>query len=310
MQDTIHVFEMAAGQLWRLVLDSWGIAGIGLVATLAVIARRGVRTDLRIMAGLAVAVTAAIACTAPAALPVNQTQTWASGRYLDGMTIAFFLAGAVVLLRAGLRPILACAACVTALFVLAAVTVAIYAGSSLPTVAFGSAFNFAEPAVLTQNWTQASVLLATAVALGLLAAWITLALAARRWRAVVPVFGARLAAVSLVALTQMTSQVSRAGTVQARAVNVPVSANRVRPGEQVGVGSDVRWQAQVPLAYQVSWTKLQFFNPASPPPTGVTVVEMPWPAGQPAQASWPHAPAGWRVMAANQAGRWVLWHKA
>ena len=114
----------------------------------------------------------------------NQTQTWASGRYLDGMTIAFFLAGAVVLLRAGLRPILACAACVTALFVLAAVTVAIYAGSSLPTVAFGSAFNFAEPAVLTQNWTQASVLLATTVALGLLAAWITLALAARRWRAV------------------------------------------------------------------------------------------------------------------------------
>ena len=174
----------------------------------------------------------------------NQTQTWASGRYLDGMTIAFFLAGAVVLLRAGLRPILACAACVTALFVLAAVTVAIYAGSSLPTVAFGSAFNFAEPAVLTQNWTQASVLLATTVALGLLAAWITLALAARRWR-----------------------------------------------------------------AYQVSWTELQFFNPASPPPAGVSVVERSWPAGQPAQASWPHAPAGWRVVATNQAGRWVLWRE-
>ena len=48
-------------------------------------------------------------------------------------------------------------------------TVAIYAGTSLPTAGFGSAFNFAEPAVLTQNWTQASVLLATAVTLGLLA---------------------------------------------------------------------------------------------------------------------------------------------
>jgi hypothetical protein len=177
-------------------------------------------------------------------------------------------------------------------------------------VAFGSAFNFAEPAVLTQNWTQASVLLATAVTLGLLAAWIGLALAARRWRAVVPVFGACVAAVSLVALTQMTSQVSRAGTVQAQAVNVPVSASGVRPGEQVAVASDVRWQARVPLAYQVYWTKLQFFNPAGPPPAGVTVVEMPWPAGQPAQASWPHAPVGWRVVAANQAGRWVLWRKA
>ena len=110
MQGTIHVFEMAAGQMWRLVLDSWGIAGIGLVAALAVIVRRGVRTDLRIMAGLAVAVTAVIACTAPAALPSDQSQTWASGRYLDGMIVTFFLAGAVVLLRAGPRAILGCAA--------------------------------------------------------------------------------------------------------------------------------------------------------------------------------------------------------
>ena len=170
VQGTIHVFEMAAGQLWRLVLDSWGIAGIGLVAALAVVVRRDVRTDLRIMAGLAVAVTAAITCTAPAALPSDQSQTWASGRYLDGMIITFFLAGAVVLLRAGLRAILGCFVCTTALFGLAAVTVAVYAGPSLPTSGFGSAFNFAEPAVLTQNWTRASVLLATAVALGLLAA--------------------------------------------------------------------------------------------------------------------------------------------
>ena len=283
VQGTIHVFEMAAGQLWRLVLDSWGIAGIGLAAALAVVARRGVRTDLRIMAALAVAVTAAIACTAPAALPSDQSQTWASGRYLDGMIVTFFLAGAVVLLRAGVRSILGCASGTTVLFVVAAVTVAIYAGSSLPTSGFGSAFNFAEPAVLTQNWTQASVLLASAVTLGLLACWVAFALAARRWRAVIPVFGVCVAAVSLVAVAQMTSQVSQASTVQAQAVNVPVSASGVRPGEQVAVSSDLGWQAWVPLAYQVSWTELQFFNPASqPPPAGVTVVEMPWPGGQPA----------------------------
>jgi len=311
VQGTIHVFEMAAGQMWRLVLDSWGIAGIGLVAALAVVVRRGVRTDLRIMAGLAVAVTAIIACTAPAALPSDQSQTWASGRYLDGMIISFFLAGAVVLLRAGLRPILGCAFGTAVLFVVAAVMVAVYAGSSLPTSGFGSAFNFAEPAVLTQDWTHASVLLASAVTLGLLACWVALALAARRWRAVIPVFGVCVAAVSVVAVAQMTSQVSQASTVQAQAVNVPMGADGVRPGEQVAVSSDVGWQAWVPLAYQVSWTELQFFNPASqPPPTGVTVVEMPWPGGQPAQASWPHAPAGWRVAASNQAGSWVLWRKA
>jgi hypothetical protein len=313
VQGTIHVFEMAAGQLWRLVLDSWGIAGIGLVAALAVAARRDVRTDLRIMAGLAVAVTAGIACTAPAALPSDQSQTWASGRYLDGMIVTFFLAGAVVLLRAGLRSILGCAFGTAVSFVVAAVTVAVYAGSSLPTSGFGSGFNFAEPAVLTQNWTQASVLLATAVTLGLLAAWIGFAFAARRWRAVVPVLGACVAAVSLVVVAQMTSQVSWAATAAAQAVNVPVSATGVgvRPGEQVAVASDLGWQAWVPLAYQVSWMELQFFNPASqPPPAGVTVVELPWPGGQAAQASWPHAPAGWRVVDSNQAGGWVLWRKA
>jgi hypothetical protein len=320
---TIHVFEMATGQLWRLVLDSWGIAGIGLVAALAVVVRRDVRSDLRIMAALSVAVTAAIACTAPAALPLDQSQAWASGRYLDGMIIVFFLVGAVLLLRAGLRPILACAACAAALFVLAAVTVAVYAGTSVPTAWFGSAFNFAEPAVLTLNWTQANVPLATAVTLGLLAVWIGFAAAVRRWRPGGPAVGAYrafvaslafcvcVAAVSLVALAQMTSQVSRIATVQEQAVDVPVSAEGVRPGEQVAVARDLGWWAWVPLAYQVSWTELQFFNPASQPPAaGVTAVELPWPAGQPAQASWPHAPAGWRVVASNQANGWVLWRKA
>ena len=184
---TIHVLEMAAGQLWRLVLDSWGIAGIGLVAALLVIVRRDVRSDLRIMAALAVAVTTVIACTAPAALPPDQSQAWASGRYLDGMIIVFFLVGAVMLLRARMRDILVCAAVATGLFLLAAATVAVYAGTTVPTAGFGSGFNFAEPAVLTMNWTQASVPLATAVTLVMLAVWIGLAAFAAQvagWRPV------------------------------------------------------------------------------------------------------------------------------
>ncbi len=52
------------------------------------------------MASLSVGVTVLIACVAPATLPPQQSLTWASGRYLDGMTVTFFLVGAVVLLRA------------------------------------------------------------------------------------------------------------------------------------------------------------------------------------------------------------------
>src|SRR4029078_11987666 len=110
-----HVLEMAAGQLWRVVLDSWGIAGIGLVAALLVIVRRDVRSDLRIMGALTVAVITLIACMAPAALPSHQPQARAAGRCLGGMIVVFFLVGAAVLLRARMRDIVVCAAVCTGL---------------------------------------------------------------------------------------------------------------------------------------------------------------------------------------------------
>jgi hypothetical protein len=313
----IHVLEMAAGQLWHLVLDSWGIAGLGLVAALCLIVHRGARSDLRIMAALSVGVTTVIACTAPAALPPDQPQAWASGRYLDGMIIVFFLAGAAVLLRARFRHILACAAGATALFVLAAVTVAVYAGSSVPTSGFGAAFNFAEPAVLTLNWTQASVLLATAVTLGLLAVWIGFAAVVRHWcqhRVLVlassVAFAVCAGAVGLVAVAQMTSHVSRTGSINAQAASAVFTAGQLRPGDQVAVVSSLPWPLWVPQAFEVSWTELEVFTPSRHPlPAGVNVVEAPWLTGQGAQASWPQAPAGWRIVASNQTAGWVVWRQ-
>jgi hypothetical protein len=327
----INVFEMAAGQMWRLVLDSWGLAGIGLFAALAVIARPRFRADLRIMAALSVAVTVVTAATAPAALPADQSQTWASGRYLDGMIVTFFCVGAVVLLRARPRFILACAGATAALTALSAIIVSVYAGSSLPTGSFPTGFNFGEPAVLTQDWTSASVFVATAVALVLLAAWVAAALGARRWRAVI--LGVRasrvlrgltvvgLAAVSLVAVTQMTSHVSRANTpAQAQSTTGFVAATGLKPPDQIAVAftvgsnsippTDVPYFLWAPQAFEVSWTELEFFNPAQSPPAGIDVVETGWPAGKPASAGWPNHPAGWRIVASNQSAGWVAWRKS
>ena len=307
----IHVAEMAGGQLWRLVLDGWGIAGIGLVAAVAAIARRGVRTDLRVMASLLVGVTVLIACAAPAALPPHQSRTWASGRYLDGMTVTFFLVGAVVLLRAAARPILAFAACVAGLTMVAAVTVAVYAGTSLPTER-GKTFNFGEPAVLTQDWSQASVLVATAAALALLLLWVVFALLARRVRVLACVLGAAVAAVSLVAVAQLTAHCSRADSVWAQAMGMREMAavGGLKPGEQIAIASDISGVLRLAQAFEVSSTQVQFFHPARrPPPADVTVVDAAWPTGQPARASWPDAPAGWRVVAANRFGSWVVWRR-
>jgi hypothetical protein len=325
----INSFEMAAGQMWRLVLDSWGLAGIGFIAALAVIARPRFRADLRIMAGLSVAVTVITAVTAPAALPADQSATWASGRYLDAMITTFFVAGAVVLLRARPRFILTCAAGAAGLTLLAALIVSVYAGSSLPTHSFPTGFNFGEPAVLTQNWTSASVWLATAVALGLLGVWVLIALAARSGNAVVlrarvsralrTLGAAGLAAVSLVAVTQMTSHVSQAAEpAQRQSTTGFVAATGLQPGDQIAVAftvginlppTDVPYFLWAPQAFEVYWTDLEFFNPAQAPPTGTTVVETGWPAGQPASSGWPNHPAGWHIVASNQTAGWVAWRK-
>jgi hypothetical protein len=216
------------------------------------------------------------------------------------------------------------------LTVLSAMIVSVYAGSSLPAYSFPTGFNFGEPAVLTQDWNRAGVWLATAVALGLLAVWVALALAARRCGAVIRgvrvsralrgLVVAGLAAVSLVAVTQMTSHVSQAATpAQAESTAGFVAASGLKPGDQIAVAftvgtnvpvTEVAYFLWAPQAFEVSWTELEFFNPAQAPPAGVNVVETGWPPGQPASAGWPNHPAGWRIVASGQAGGWVTWRKS
>jgi hypothetical protein len=321
--DILLIAEEAGGQMWRFVLDGWGVAGIGLVAAVAVLVRRGVRTEEKIMAGIAVVVTLAIAVTAPAALPPTQSQAWASGRYLDGMVVAFFVVGAAVLLRADRRRIVVYAACLAPPTLIAGIAVFAYAGGSVPTAGFGGAFAFAEPAVLTQNWTQANVFLATVVGLLLLAAWVGVVLAADRWggrlgghwggRAVVLV---GLGVVSLVAVLQMTSNIAQA-SLPAQEANTTglVTASGLRPGQVLAVGEGIHakgvsWESWMPQAFEVWWAPLEFFNPAKgPQPANATVVETEWLPGQSAQASWREAPPGWRVVASDRAAGWVAWRR-
>jgi hypothetical protein len=308
----VFVAEMAIGQLWRFVLDGWGVSGLGLAFAVFVVVRRGFRVELRIMAALAAGVALVTAVTSPAALPPTQPQAWASGRYLDGLVVAFFLAGAVVLLRAAPRRVLIAAACVVPPTLLAAVVVSVYAGSSVPTSGFGAAFVFAEPAVLTQNWTQASVLLATAVAFVLLACAVACVAVVSRWgRRWHGVLLAGLGAVSLVASLQMTSHISQASTPgQERNITAIVSGTGLRPGQQLAIGTGLSWVTWMPQAYEVWWAPLQFFHPWSQgPPPGATVVEVAWPAGQPAASTWLHAPATWRVVLTDRVDGWVAWRQ-
>ena len=315
VKDQIYVLEMAAGQLWRLTLDTWGIAAIGLLAAVVAIFRRGGRRDLRIMATLAVLVTLAIVYVAPAALPDGQEPNWASGRYPDAMSVTFFIVGIAVLLRVRGWRLAGYAAAAGALAAATAVVVIHYAGSSQNVTGF-AAFNWADPAVLTQNWAYLSVLRATLTGVSLLAFWVVAALALRRlsgrsfarWRAALLV---PIAAMNLFALVQMTTHISQASIPSQQANSLAlVTAAGLRPGEKVAVGNGLRadWESWIPQSYEVPWTELSFFDSGSAPvPAGTTVVEVPWPSGKAASASWPKAPAAWRVVARDRLYGWVAW---
>jgi hypothetical protein len=198
---------------------------------------------------------------------------------------------------------------VVALAGVTAAAVVSYAGSPLATAGF-AAFNFAEPAVLAQGWTQVSVPLATVVALSLLAFWVVAVLLLRRfawrWRCAVLI---PVASMNLFALAQMTTHISQAATpAQLANSRALVTGAGLKRGERIAIGAAFSgdWAAWIPQAVEVPWTELQLFD-GTTPPAGVTVVEMPWPSGKPAAASWPDAPAGWRVVAADQAYGWVAW---
>ena len=125
-----------------------------------------------------------------------------------------------------------------------------------------------------------------------------------------------LAAVSLVAVVQMTSHIAQASTPAQEANTTGlVTAAGLRPGEHLAVGEGIHakgvsWGSWMPQAFEIWWTRLEFFNPArSAPPANATVVEVQWRPGQPAQASWPKAPPGWRIVAFDRAAGWVAWRK-
>ena len=123
-------------------------------------------------------------------------------------------------------------------------------------------------------------------------------------------FGVCVAAVSPLAVAQMTSHVSRIEDSNAQAAMTVMDAGKLRPGDQVAVASSLDWTLWVPQVFEVSWTELNLFSPSHQPlPTGTTVVEAGWPTGQPARAGWSQAPAGWQIVASDQSAGWVVWRK-
>ena len=140
------------GQLWRFVLDGWGVAGLGLAAALLLIFRRwypGGAADRRGARGWGDAghrgrLARRAAADPAAGVGLRALPGWPGGGVLPGRRRGP-AAGAprrLAVLAAGVAPPT----------VLAAIVVLAYAGASVPTSGFGAGFVFGEVAVLAQSW--------------------------------------------------------------------------------------------------------------------------------------------------------------
>ncbi|NUR91423.1 MAG: hypothetical protein HOY71_45750, partial [Nonomuraea sp.] len=163
----------AVGQLWYLIVATWGLAGLGLAA--AVVAAVRGRGPVSVVAAALVLATAGIAYASSAALPdEHRVGNFAYGRYTACVATAWVIAGLVVLLRR--RALLRHTLAATGLLAATAATVAWYAGDRLATHVF-IAFDFPEVMFLSGARDHLDLLTTSAAALLLLLA----AVAAARW---------------------------------------------------------------------------------------------------------------------------------
>lgn len=284
----------AAGQLWYLIVSTWGLAGLGLAATVAALVRRGTAPVSRTMAAVLLAATLGTALASSAALPdEHRVGNFAYGRYLTCVAVAYALAGVAVLARR--RAVIAHALAAVVLLVGTGLTVAGHAGQRLHDYTY-IAFDFPETSFLTWDWTSLRLGTASAAAVALLTLFV-LVTATRRPAVAI---AAGLAAFNLVAVTVMCKPWVRVG----EAIAAPGP-----PAGGVAVDQGVNWRVSIRQEYEVWWTAITVFDKSQgrvPPGTCLVIVA---PAvGTAPEDSWPAHPAGWRVATVRPAPvPWVSW---
>ncbi|MGC4952436.1 hypothetical protein ACLQ2P_04350 [Actinomadura citrea] len=288
----------AVGQLWYLIVSTWGLAGAGLVAVAAALARRRTPAADRLMAGVLLATTCGIAYASSAALPdEHRVGNFAYGRYLACVALVYALAGATALARLARGPAIRLAAAGALLLEGAALWVTAYAGERLRTHAF-IGFDFPEVTFLTADRGALHLHEAALAALALLGGLLVLSRLDRTALTAVALAGVNLAALTF--------------ALGPHARRVP--AGPPLPGPASGgvvADASLGWAVRTALMYPVWWTRLGAFDVRAgrPPAPGVCTVVVPLPDGTPPEASWPAHPAGWRPHAGRfWASSWVSWH--
>lgn len=298
---------LATGKIWYLIVSTWGLAGVGLVAAAAAAVRRSTPLATRTAAALTLVSVAGIALATSAATPDEGTvANLAYGRYLTCLAPALFLAGAACVIRATRIRVAMAVSAAAGLTVVCALVVWLHAGNRL-TQAFFLSLDFPEMTVLTWSWDRLRFWWVTAAALVLLPG-----LALARNRRLGPVLVAFAAAVNLAVVALVIGRDTRywADTLdKASSLDDAV----LSPDDRVGIDyRDMRWQIWVSLAFQVQSHLLPIDRFDSRTlPKDLTLVIVPWDPHDLPRASWPAAPSGFVPISAHwtDSGNWVAWRR-
>ncbi|MFC4007644.1 hypothetical protein ACFOY2_10440 [Nonomuraea purpurea] len=276
----------AAGQLWYLIVGTWGLAGVGMAGAVVLLMRRAAPFAHRVLAGILLVTTLGIAYASSAALPdEHRVGNYVYGRYLACVAVAWTLAGALALIRVGRPAVLRYAAAATGLLAVTGGVAAWYAGDRLDRYGF-IAFDFPEVIFLTGVPDKLDMVRTSLCALILLACLVAAAfLTAGRARLLV---AGGLALINIAFTAHLAPSPPSGGRDWLPAP---------RPGQAVALDKRVKWNVWVPLSYRIWWTELRRFD-GSPPQDACTAVVPPDAA----------PPPGWVATGEGGAAQgWTTW---
>ncbi|MCW2938661.1 MAG: hypothetical protein JWN00_1646 [Actinomycetia bacterium] len=299
-------FSLGAGQIWYLIVCTWGVAGIGLVA-LAYQACRSTFPTTRTMVVVVLAVLAGIALASSAALPdEHAVNNFIYGRYLACLAPVLFLAGAATIVRAPRRRLaLAFLATVSTAVIVGGIA-SFYAGKRLSDYPFLT-FNFPEISVLVKGWSSLHLWQSTSAAILLLALAILIVTMLGKESDLLT--GIVFIAINFMALIVITYQISwpmARGTLAA----ADLTAAGLRPQDRLAVDRyDLDFRIWMLHAFQEPWHEIATFHRNDPGslPSSATVVVVPRKKGYSATFSWPTAPREWRPVLERD--EWVAWRR-
>jgi hypothetical protein len=291
----------AVGQLWAMLAATWMLGGIALVLMVNALGRRTAPPTDRIMAGVVLATTAGIAYATAAGLPDEvRYGNHAYGRYLSCLAFVYLLIGLAALVR--MARVAKPAVLGALVFAGCAAVVALRISDMKPTTHIYLAFDFPEVGLLGGFWTGLKPLWTTLTACALL----LLFWGVRR-------FGPPALVGALLAVNLSAGMLMPVVLLRPRSQPIPPVGEAGRGGVAVAASLNEDQMRSLliysRLAFRVSWTELEKFDPAAGlPHEGVCTVVVGRPEGTAAEATWPRHPPGWRAREAERRRlKWVVW---